>query len=277
MYVPKQHYRLPDPDPEPGTGTDNSSSSSNSRRRKLPLIVTIHGHGRRAERARESLVELADRTGSAVLAPLFPTGVGGDPNETHNYKMLAYGGIRYDLILLAMLDEVAARWPGIETDKVFLVGFSGGGQFALKFFYLHPRRVRAVSVGAPGVVTRLDRGLAWPRGIQGVEDLFGGLSVDVAALSAVAHVQLIVGGDDVGDVGGGLLQWFREKSGGSDAISRALGSSSKLPSRRDALEGLNQEFHKLGIPSSFVVVDGVAHENMKVVPKVIEFLEPLLQ
>lgn len=221
-------------------------------------------------------MELADRTGSAVLAPLFPTGVGGDPNETHNYKLLAYAGIRYDLILLAMLDEVAARWPGIETRKVFLVGFSGGGQFALRFFYLHPRRVQAVSVGAPGVVTRLDRGLAWPRGIQGAEDLFGGLSVDVAALSEVAHVQLIVGGDDVGDVGGGLLQWFRERSGGSDAISQALGSS-KLPTRRDALESLNREFHEAGISSSFVVVDGVAHENMKVMPKVIDFLEPLLK
>src|SRR4051812_6858827 len=57
MYVPKQHYRIPDP-----------STASGTRNNRLPLIVTIHGSGRRAERARESLVALADRTGSAVLA-----------------------------------------------------------------------------------------------------------------------------------------------------------------------------------------------------------------
>jgi len=221
-------------------------------------------------------VELADATGAAVLAPLFPTGVGGDPNDSHNYKGLAYGGIRYDLILLAMLDEVAVRWPGIETRKVFLVGFSGGGQFVLRFFYLHPDRVAAVSVGAPGVVTRLDDALAWPKGVQGVEEVFGRLKVDIAALRAVGHVQVIVGGDDVEEVGGGLLQWFRERSGGSDAVSKALGSST-LPNRRDALESLHREFQGLGIHSSFVVVDGVAHENMKIAPKVIEFLEPLLK
>ena len=263
MYVPKQHYQ------------DPKTTKTKTSDRKLPLIVTVHGSGRRAERARDSLIGLADRTGAAVLAPLFPTGVGGDPNDTHNYKFVAYRGIRYDLILLAMLEEVAARWPGIATDKVFLVGFSGGGQFALRFFYLHPERVRAVSVGAPGVVTRLDAAVEWPRGIQGVEDVFGGLAVHVDALRHVEHAQLIVGGDDVEEVGGGLLQWLKEKNTISDPVSQAVGSS-KLPSRRDALESLYHEFQAAGIPSSFVVVDGVAHENMKVLPSVVEFLEPLL-
>lgn len=37
-------------------------SDANANRRKMPLIVTVHGSGRRAERAREALVDLADRT-----------------------------------------------------------------------------------------------------------------------------------------------------------------------------------------------------------------------
>ncbi|KEF60536.1 uncharacterized protein A1O9_02097 [Exophiala aquamarina CBS 119918] len=262
MYVPTQHYALP-------RGEDASYG-------KMPLIVTVHGSGRRAERAREALVELADRTGAAVLAPLFPAGVGGDPNDSHNYKGLAYGGIRYDLVLLAMLDEVSSRWPGVDIEKIFLVGFSGGGQFVLRFFYLHPERVAALSVGAPGVVTQLNDGLAWPKGIQGVEEVFGGLKVNLSALRAVEHVQLIVGGNDIEEVGGGLLRWWREKSGGSDAVSRALGPS-KLPNRKDALESLHREFQEAGIHSSFVVVDGAGHEHMKVIPKVIEVLEPLLR
>lgn len=105
-----------------------------------------------------------------------------------------------------MLDEVAARWPGLETEKVLLVGFSSGGQFVLKFFYLHPDRVAALSVGAPGVVTRLDDGLPWAKGIQRVEEVFGGLKVNISALREVQHVQLTVGGNDMEEVGGRLLR-----------------------------------------------------------------------
>ncbi|KAK5561217.1 hypothetical protein LTR46_000022 [Exophiala xenobiotica] len=106
MYVPRQHYRHTAP--------------------KLPLIVNVHGNERHAERSRNCLVELVDRVGAAVLAPMFPTGI-DDPNDTHNYKRLSNRGIRYDHILIDMLSEVGQRWPGIETGQILLVGFRAVG------------------------------------------------------------------------------------------------------------------------------------------------------
>lgn len=105
-----------------------------------------------------------------------------------------------------MIDEVAQRWPGIETEKFYLIGFSGGGQFVSRFFYLHSDRLLGLSIGAPGTVTSLDRSLEWPRGIKDVEEKFDGLTVDFGALRSVEHVQLLVGEQDIQPPGGRLLK-----------------------------------------------------------------------
>ena len=47
-------------------------------------------------------------------------------------------------------------------------GFSGGAQFAHRFLYIHPGRLRAVSLGAPGLVTMLDETRAWWVGTGGM-------------------------------------------------------------------------------------------------------------
>lgn len=253
MYVPRQHYNLEPP-------------------QNLPLIVVIHGNGRRAETCRESMIDLADRVGAAVLAPLFPAGI-NDPNDMQNYKMLLYEGIRYDSILLSIIDEIAGRWPGIATEKFFLTGYSGGGQFALRFFYLHPSRLEAVSVGAPGLVTQLDHTLNWPRGIKGVESIFDGLSVDLSALKKVEEIQLIIGGDDVQKVGGGFVEWFHGREEMKKEIKDLISS---LPNRKDALLKLKETFNSAGITVEFEIIDGVAHNSARAAVKVIEFLEPRL-
>jgi pimeloyl-ACP methyl ester carboxylesterase len=64
-----------------------------------------------------------------------------------------YTNLRYDLILLVMLDEVSLLWPAIDTSKVLLTWFSGGGQFVHGFTYLHPERLPAVNVSGPGSVS----------------------------------------------------------------------------------------------------------------------------
>lgn len=45
-----------------------------------------------------------------LLVPLFPGGV-GDPKDFNEYKMMKSHGIRYDEILLGMLDEISAPGP----------------------------------------------------------------------------------------------------------------------------------------------------------------------
>jgi pimeloyl-ACP methyl ester carboxylesterase len=253
MYVPKKHYKL-----EPS--------------QKIPLIVSIHGNGRNAERCRDTMIDLADRERAAILAPLFPAGI-NDPNDMQNYKMLSYEEIRYDLVLLGIIDEIAVRWPGIATAKFFLTGYSGGGQFALRFFYLHPARLEAVSVGAPGLVTQLDDTLNWPKGIKGIESLFGGLSVDLSSLRNVGGVQLFVGSDDTKKPGGGFVEWLR---GRKDTVKEIKELSGSIPNRNESMLKLQEGFKSAGIQSEFDIIDGMAHENGKAVPKIIEFLEPHL-
>jgi poly(3-hydroxybutyrate) depolymerase len=94
----------------------------------------------------EELISFADRTPCAILAPLFPASLNG-PNDLDSYKKLHSPSLRSNLALLSVLDEIAPRWPEIRTDKIFMVGFSGGGQFPHRFLYLYPERLAAVGVG----------------------------------------------------------------------------------------------------------------------------------
>lgn len=235
----------------------------------MPLVISIHGSARRAERLRDSVTEFSERAGAAILAPLFPAGI-YDPNDTHNYKFLCYKDIRYDLILLSIVDEVAQRWPGIETAKFFLTGFSGGGQFASRFFYLHPERLHAVSIGAPGMVTSLDKSLAWPKGLKNIEEQFDGLSVDTTAMSKVKFVQLLVGDQDNRPPGGDLFKWFTARKT-ADETQDTFALS--LPNRIEAMERLRDQLTLAGVKVRHDVVPGAGHDSMEVQPLLIEFLQ----
>jgi dienelactone hydrolase len=157
-----------------------------------PLVVAVHGTERAVQSYRDAFADLADAHQCVVLAPLFPAAV-DDPDDVHNYKLIEYHGIRFDRLLLDMVAEVALRWP-VATDRFYLHGFSGGGQFAHRFLYLRPNRLAGVSVGAPGNVTLLDPTTPWPRGTADITELFGiGLSLN--ALRDVP-VRLLIGAQD---------------------------------------------------------------------------------
>lgn len=61
-----------------------------------------------------------------------------------------------------------------------------------------------MSAGSPGVVTRLSDGEYWPLVIGCVKDRFKDLHMDKDMNKKIAVIQLIVGGDDTGEVLGGL-------------------------------------------------------------------------
>lgn len=156
------------------------------------VAVLVHGTGRGAETYRDAFGAFAEETGTLVLAPLFPAGLGG-AGELSAYKRLRHGGIAYDLALIAMVDEVRARF-GIAEPRFLLHGFSGGGHFAHRFMMVHPDRLLGCSVGAPGIVTRLDRDHDWWAGIRDFEAVFG-RPIDLSAIARVP-VHLVVGARD---------------------------------------------------------------------------------
>lgn len=275
LYIPPHAYN-----PDPSRSTDENPVY---RLPRLPLIVNVHGSGRNAESFRNHLIDFADREHVAVLAPLFPAGIDG-PLDLDSYMLLRTKRLNSDLVLLDVLDEVEAIWPGIFTKKFFLTGFSGGGQFALRFLYIHPERVRAVSIGAPGRATFLDD-QQWPKGVGNVQSVFGpGTKVDVDKLQAVP-IQLVVGSEDNyihgGDAFWTFVQDMKAKMQNSGVTDLQAVQDQNLETiregRLDILTKLRESWRSHGIEASLKIVPDMAHEAVKALPVILEFLRPQIE
>lgn len=215
---------------------------------EYPLVIPVHGSGRGAQRYRKEFAEFAELHQCIVLAPLFPCGI-IEPRETDNYKFIKFHDIRYDRVLLAMVDEVAERYR-VSGDRFLMHGFSGGGQFVHRFLYLHPERLAAASIGAPGRVTLLDDTLPWWVGTRDFSREFG-IEPDLGALRQVA-VQMIVGADDT-------ETWeitMTESSPRWMPEANASGST-----RVERLTSLRDSFLRNQIAVQFDLVPGVGHEG----------------
>jgi poly(3-hydroxybutyrate) depolymerase len=221
----------------------------------LPLTVVVHGTQRMAERYRDAYRGFAEENGTVVLAPLFPAGI-GEPGDLHGFKRLAFRGVRFDRVLLDIVDEVAQRCR-VDATRFALHGFSGGGQFVHRFAYLHAPRLSALSIGAPGRVTRIDPRVPWWPGTAGLRERFG-TDLDLDALRAVP-VQMIVGAEDT-------ETWEIAEpdvdAGGDTRVAR-------LTSLRD-----NFEAHGIGV--RFDVVPGLAHGGLQLQPVVQDFFAGVL-
>lgn len=157
------------------------------------ILVAIHGTGRGNHVVRDLFVPLADRLGLIVLAPLFPSGI-VDPDDRDNYKYVEFEGIRFDKLLLSMVEEVARKY-GAGADRFAIFGFSGGAHLAHRMIYLHPSHLTAVSACSPGSPTLLDTNRDWWIGIADIEDRFG-TPIDIEAMRRIA-IHLAVGEDDL--------------------------------------------------------------------------------
>ena len=212
------------------------------------LVVLVHGTDRTAAEYRDHMAAFATENDCVVLAPLFPVGV-SSPGELHDYKFVDYGGIRFDHVLLSMVEEVAARYR-VRSDALMMHGFSGGGHFAHRFFYLHPDKLRAVSVGAPGLVTLLSSDLPWWSGTRDFEEVFG-TPLDLEAMRRVP-VQMVVGGEDV-------ETWEITVSPGDDLWVEGANAAGRT--RVDRIESLRRSFQAAGIDVRLDVVPGAAHNG----------------
>jgi len=228
-----------------------------------PLVVIQHGTERNAASARDHLGAFAEEQGAVIVAPLFPAAI-IDPEDLHNYKFIEYRGIRYDHALLAIVDEVAARYP-VAADRFYLHGFSGGGQFAHRFFYLHPERLAGISIGAPGRITELDDALPWWLGTKDVEQRFG-RPIDLAALRRLP-VLMVVGDADVDT-------WEINNPGESNWMD---GAEKTGDTRIERLRTLQQNFLTHGLVVRFALVPGVGHRGSPLLPAVKDFFAELIQ
>ncbi|WP_187970488.1 alpha/beta hydrolase [Aquibium microcysteis] len=231
--------------------------------RTYPLAVIVHGTERGMQRYRDAFADFAEAHGVIVLCPLFPTGI-CFPGDLSSYKALRYGDLHYDAVLLDMVEEMRERYR-IAGDRVMMYGFSGGGHFTHRFLYLHPERLLAASIGAPGVVTLLDFEHDWWVGLRNFEALFG-KPVDVEAMRKVA-VQAVIGAADT-------ETW--EITITPDDAWWMPGADLAGANRNDRIRALKQSLEAQGIPVRLDVEPGVAHDDRTLLKHVKAFFAETL-
>lgn len=214
------------------------------------MIVAMHGTTRTSfYEFREVLSEFGRWNNCIILCPLFPVGVRGDGNR-NGYKYLAEADIRYDLALLDIVDEVRDKYA-LSDPRFALFGFSGGGHFVHRFYLLHPDRLWAVSIGAPGSVTLLDADKDWWIGVRNVGEVFG-IELNHSALKAVP-VHMVVGEAD-------LETWEITHKPTSPLYMEGANDSGRT--RPERLRALCASFEKQGIDVTFDAVRGVSHDRL---------------
>ena len=182
---------------------------------------------------------------------------------------------RLDLQLLAMVDRARATLAaeGLPVDESFLIqGFSASGSFAARFTALHPRRVRAAAIGAPGgwpiapVASYGGEALPYPVGVADLEELTGA-PFDAAGFAAVPKL-FVLGSLDTNDSVDFRDGWEEEPAAlvhrlfGADAVER-------WP-RAEAI------YRDAGGNARFVLVDGVGHDRRKLQPLATRFFAEVL-
>lgn len=233
--------------------------------RKLDLLVAVHGTGRTsAIDFRDGFAEFGLYNDCAILCPIFPVGVLGDAARS-GYKFIEEGEIRYDRVVLAMVEEVATKY-GQDWSTFAMFGFSGGGHFTHRFAILHPEKLWAASIGAPGSVTLLDPTRDWWVGIRDLEARFG-RPFQQQELAKIP-VQMVVGDAD-------LETWeITHQPGGRYYMEGANDAGATRPER---LAALAKSFRDAGVNVSFERVPGVSHDRIKVLGHVKAFLAKVLK
>ena len=214
------------------------------------LLVSVHGSDRDPVEASRAFHGYADQARVAVLAPLFTAGV-ADVHEADAYKFLGVGypgGLRYDLLLLAMVAEAAQRF-GTPDAAFDLVGFSGGAQFVHRFCYVHPERVRTACIAAPGRVTLPDLEQPFPVGLADADQHFG-RPIDAETLRRV-RMHVVVGSED------------------REAVPDEILTSAP---RVEQARRLHQALCAFGIACTLETVPGARHDYLRIVPAINRFL-----
>lgn len=228
------------------------------------LLVAIHDTGRHNQHLRDQFAEFAESTNTIIISPLFPGGI-IVPGDLENYKYLRFQNIRFDEILISMVEEVAARY-GIDGSRFSLFGFSGGAHFSHRFLYVHPDRLHAVVVASPGSVTLPTTKFQWWAGLQNFEAIFG-MPVPWDRICNVP-VHLMVGSEDVNPKGIVLS---------NDNPNWIEGAQEAGANRLERLRTLFAQLKQSQVQVTFEELAGIGHEVGPIVSAAIRYFGTRIQ
>ena len=125
-----------------------------------PLLVSVHGISRNARGHALRFADFAEHYGVALLVPRFNRRLFPDFQRLGREQR----GLRADHALHAMLHEVSDL-TGLDTQRIYMFGYSGGGQFTHRYAMAYPEQVVAIAIGAAGWYTLPDLQFKYPYGI----------------------------------------------------------------------------------------------------------------
>ncbi len=157
---------------------------------RTSLFVSIHGVKRMAKEHADAFATFAEHYGVALVVPVFPA------DRFSDYQRLGVSkkSLRADETLHDILEEVSML-TAINTDQLFMFGYSGGGQFVHRYAMAYPERVKRIVVAAPGWYTFPDQALKYPYGIANTRKI-SGHAFDPASFLTVPSC-VVVGEKDI--------------------------------------------------------------------------------
>ena len=222
------------------------------------ILVAMHDTGRQNQPLRDLFAEYAESSNTIIIAPLFPGGI-IVPGDLENYKYLRFHDIRFDEVLISMVEEVAARYC-VDGSRFSLFGFSGGAHFSHRFLYVHPDRLNTVIVASPGSVTLPTAKFQWWAGLQDFETIFG-MPVPWDRIRAVP-VHLMVGSKDVNPKGIVLS---------SDSPNWIVGADAAGANRLERLRSLFEQLKHSQAQVTFEELADIGHEVGPIVKAAIRY------
>jgi len=218
---------------------------------RAKLLVLVHGRSLNPREYAGRWVDAAEAKRVVFVAPLF------DVETFPNYNRLNIMGVRADLRLLEILDDVAAVCP-VDTKKFYMYGHSAGGQFAHRFALVHPERIARGVASAAGNYTFPDPNVRYHYGIgpcPGTEKI----ALDVGKFVGLSFAVVVGGKDNTPD----------PSAGGTDAQGL-----SRLERGRNFFLAMKTyaKAHELPCRLSFHVIPGVGHSSSGTTPFAKQYL-----
>lgn len=208
-------------------------------------------------------VYFAATVGSPMLVPAFPRPTVAAAGYTHALDRTALLTKvskleRIDLQLLAMVADARIRLAGrgmqVE-EKFWMRGFSASGSFVSRFVILHPDRVKAASIGAPGFGPTLPVGqwkgqrLDFHVGTADLGEIIGA-PFDADSFSKLP-LQVYVG-----DADDNIVQWFNPLTDKEVSLIDTLFGG---PNCFYRWPGYEAAFRSANANAQFVIFPGLGH------------------
>lgn len=208
----------------------------------MPIVAAVHGISRNAREQAALFAPLAEEYGFALVAPLFCR------ERYRDFQRLGLEGRgrRADTFFGQAVDEFC-QWLDVDTQRVFVVGYSGGAQFAHRYALFHPERLQGVVLGAAGWYTLPEQKHAYPLGLA---ELPAGLPVSVDSWLALPML-VMVGSEDTERDGALRTSAALDRQQGRNRLERGLRFANAM---RQAAQRRN-----LPARTEFRVMDGVPH------------------